>query len=303
MRPYYKLDDDDRRRQGTYGGFGGRRLSIGAPLTPAVKALIIVNIVIFVLELAVKAQGYEAWSNFLHVFAFDPQLAIRRFWVWQFVTYMFLHWSFLHIALNLFFLWMIGGLAEMGLGTRRFLWLYFVSGAFAALLQGLVWYNSSTVGASGAIMGVAAAAAALNPDMTILFFFILPMKMKYFLWVMVFLQLLGASSSAQYAGQPGSSTAYFAHLGGLAAGYLFVKWHRGFANWWYRVTWRLRALRSRVVRLFVRGKAPESTPIDDEDKYRQEVDRLLDKIFRESTESLTPKEREFLKKQSERYKK
>ena len=48
-------------------------------------------------------------------------------------------------------------------------------------------------------------------------------------------------------------------------------------------------MKSRVIGLFVRRRAPESTPIDDEDRYREEVDRLLDKIFRESTESLTPK--------------
>ena len=233
----------------------------------------------------------------MEVFAFTPAMAVERLWLWQFVTYMFLHGSVWHIALNMLFLWMVGGLAEGYLGTRRFVWLYFSAGVAGAAVQSFIFYHASTVGASAAVMGVAAAVATLHPDMRILFFFVIPMRMKHFLWILVAIQILGASASGR-----GGNVAYFAHLAGLAAGYFFVRWHKGasVAAW----KWRMRASRvgDRLKRLVWR-RPPTSVQIDNEEDYRLEVDRLLDKIFREGTQSLTRDENEFLKRTSERYKK
>jgi len=288
MRPYYKLDDDDGDRQS-----GGVRYSIGSPLTKAARWIMLACVAVFVLQLVLKARNETVYKRFLELFAFVPAEAFRGY-VWQFVTYVFLHDGFLHILLNLFFFWMVAGLVEGAIGAKRFLWLFFLSGAAGALAQGLIFPDAATIGASASVMGVAAACAVLYPDMRILFFFIIPMKMKVFLWVLVAFELLSVS-----AGQTAraDNVARFAHLAGLAVGYVFMKFEPRLESLaqhaYYRLSGRFRG--------FVRrGKV---THIEDDEKYRQEVDRLLDKIFHEGTQSLTKEETQFLKEQSEKYKK
>jgi hypothetical protein len=126
--------------------------------------------------------------------------------------------------------------------------------------------------------------------MTILFMFIIPMKMKHFVIFLAIINILAASAG-------GDSIAYFAHLGGLAAGYLFVRWEGRvgpkLARFYYRMTGRFRGF----------TKSSTSTDIPDDDEYQREVDRLLDKIFREGTASLSEEENEFLKDASRRFKK
>lgn len=295
MRPYYDYGDD-RTRSSSGQGAG---YNFGGPLTPAVKWIIGATIVAFIFEYLLGGPDSYAGRRLMEWFGFTPAEAIGRLWLWQFVTYVFLHNGFAHVFFNLFFFWMIGGLVEERLGTRRFVWLYFLSGAVGGLAQAAVAYDATTVGASGAIMGIAAAVAMLYPDMTVLLFFIIPVKMKYFVWVLVLFQVWGLSAAAGAAGGT-DNTAYFAHLAGLGAGYLFIKWHRG-ATWGLsRIYYRIKA-RTRGFQGFT--GAPKVTHIDDDAKYREEVDRLLDKIFREGTQSLTKEESDFLRKQSERFKK
>jgi membrane associated rhomboid family serine protease len=296
MRPYYKYDDDDRERYYRPSGSGG----FGSPMTPAVKWIMGVCIAVFLMEVILGGPNSRADRAVVELFGFIPSLAVGQGWVWQFATYMFLHASFWHIFLNLFFFWMIGGAVEQGLGTRKFLWLYFLSGIAGAAAQVLVAVispahgNVPTVGASGAIMGVTAAVAVLYPDATMLLFFVLPIKMRYFPWVLVLFQIWGLTSEARGAGE---NVAYCAHLAGLGAGYLFMKWHQGFSwsasHFYYRIKNKLR--RSRL--------GQTVTHISDEEKYREEVDRLLDKIFKEGPGSLSQGEKEFLKRQSEKYRK
>jgi membrane associated rhomboid family serine protease len=125
---------------------------------PATYALIALNIAAFVAELvgggAASIQGggqviQDAGLN-------GPQVADGE--VWRIVTAGFLHAGFLHIAINMFALFILGTLLEPGIGTPRFLAVYFVSllaGSFGALLLDP---NETTVGASGAIFGLMSAA-------------------------------------------------------------------------------------------------------------------------------------------------
>jgi membrane associated rhomboid family serine protease len=283
MRPYY----EQAPAQSSYSSFG-----IGSKLTTAVRRIIYACAGVFLLQIVLRSQEGDIYFRFRNLFAFTPMSRLGTTHVWQYVTYMFLHSDFWHIALNLFFFWMIGGIVEERIGTKRFLWLFFLAGIAGAVAQGAIFPGSSTIGASAGIMGVAAAAAALYPDMKILFFFVLPMKMKYFLVVLVLLEVWGASASGN-----GGNVAYFAHLTGLAVGYLFVRHGMKMTGTLNILYYRLRGR----VRGFV-GQA-KTVHIDDDEKYRQEVDRLLDKIFREGTQSLTAQESEFLKKQSDKYKK
>lgn len=287
IRPYYNLDGGAGRRG--YGAYtGGPQRRIGSPLTPAVKGIMIACVAVFLLQIALLNRPGRIGAVFVELFAFTPALAFRRAWLWQMVTYIFLHGNFIHIFFNLFFLWMIGGLVEMRLGTRRFLWLFFVAGVFGALLQGVIFPGDTTVGASASIMGVAAACGALFPEMKILLLFIIPMKMKHFVIVLAAIDIYAASGG-------GGDVAHFAHLGGLGAGYLFVKFHARIAGWFWQTYYRLKD------RFRGSGTKGGSVRMDDGDEHQREVDRILDKIFRESTQSLTKEENEFLKEAGRRF--
>jgi membrane associated rhomboid family serine protease len=290
IRPYYNLDDGRERAEYRYS----MRPSYGmnSRFTPAVKWLMIACGVVYVLQLAIFNRSPQAYGVFLDWFAFKPEFAFGQGRVWQLVSYMFLHDEILfrHIFFNMLFLWMIGWLVERRLGTRRFLWLYFLAGVTGALAQGALSPDSGCIGASGAIMGVAAACGALYPNMTILFMFIIPMKMKYFVLILAAMDLFAASRSF-------GNVAHFAHLAGLGAGYLFIRYEPRIGPRLARIYYRL------ADRLRRRRRGASSTGIGYDDAYQQEVDRLLDKIFREGTTSLSDKENEFLKEASKRFKK
>ena len=130
----------------------------GANATPATYALIAINVVVFLVELANGAGGLSAGpaSSFFRDFAlFGPSVAEGEWY--RLLTCGFLHVSIIHIGFNMFLLLVLGRLLEPALGTPRFLVLYFASllaGSFGALV---VEPNALTVGASGAVFGLAGA--------------------------------------------------------------------------------------------------------------------------------------------------
>ncbi len=137
-----------------------RRIGAGlrSGAAPATYALIAINVAAFVAELAGGgAAGFQAGGTIIHDFGLNGPAVADGDW-WRIVTAGFLHAGFLHIALNMFALFILGTLLEPGIGTPRFLGVYFVSllaGSFGALLLSP---NETTVGASGAIFGLMSAA-------------------------------------------------------------------------------------------------------------------------------------------------
>jgi membrane associated rhomboid family serine protease len=194
------------------------------PVTPAVKALLIANIVLYVIQLLIPAVT--------PLLGLSPELVLRSLWIWQPVTYMFLHGDFFHILFNMLALWMIGVELERLWGTSQFLRFYFVSGVGAAAttllvallpfaFAGPVWY-SLTVGASGAIYGLLLAYAYYYPTRPMMFFPIpIPIPAKYFVMI------LGGIAFLSSLGGRASGVAHATHLGGLVAGYLYLKRGRG----------------------------------------------------------------------------
>jgi membrane associated rhomboid family serine protease len=130
----------------------------GAAATPATYALIAINVVVFLIELASGAGGLsvDGASKFFRDFAlFGPSVANGE--PYRLITSGFLHVSIIHIGFNMFLLLILGRLLEPALGTPRFLVLYFASllaGSFGALVAEP---NALTVGASGAVFGLAGA--------------------------------------------------------------------------------------------------------------------------------------------------
>src|SRR5687768_2869237 len=125
------------------------------PLTPAVKWLIIANVVMFVATLV--------YPPIIQYLGLSPELVIERQWLWQLVTYLFLHGSAVHILLNMLGIWMFGVELERMWGTRQFAKYYAITGIGAGLtvmavgLLPLDWamqtYRGVTIGASGALYG------------------------------------------------------------------------------------------------------------------------------------------------------
>src|SRR5678815_4079022 len=123
------------------------QLSFGGPLTPAVKSLIIVNVAIYVIELLLSgAVGPDAWDFTLTWFALNPVLVLRNLFVWQLVTYMFLHslTSVFHILFNMLALWMFGGEIERAWGATRFVRYYLLCGMGGAVLNCAFAFQSQT---------------------------------------------------------------------------------------------------------------------------------------------------------------
>ncbi len=106
-------------------------------MPPAVKNLLIINVLVFLATLALEPQGTDLYSilglSWIESENFRP---------WQFVTYMFMHGDISHLFFNMFALWMFGYLIENFWGSKRFLTFYFVTGVGAALVQlGINWYE------------------------------------------------------------------------------------------------------------------------------------------------------------------
>jgi len=206
------------------------------PFTPAVKQLLIANGAVFLLTAllgALTSFDVKGWMEF-H-FGLVPVLVFHG-WLWQLVTYGFLHAGLLHILFNLLALWMFGAQLEMDWGYSLFMQFYFFCLVGAALVTVAVSFTGMlgvrpgtvTVGASGGIYGVLVAFGILHGESEIMIF-PLPflIKAKYVVMGLIALALYGALSSAHSGGQ---SIAYMAHLGGALFGYIFLKFvpRRGF---------------------------------------------------------------------------
>ena len=214
------------------------------PVTPAVRALIILNVVGYLLPLV--APSLTLWLGLV------PALVVERWWVWQPLSYMFLHGGLFHLLFNMLALWMFGVDLERLWGTRFFVRFYFVAGIGAAittLVMSLLplgfseaLYVSVTVGASGAIYGLLVAFAMMYPHRPIYLYMLFPIPAR------IFVLIVGAISFLSSISETSGGVAHATHLGGLLAGYLYLAGRRGglvstLRSQWLR--WRLARLRKR----------------------------------------------------------
>ncbi|MFI5177661.1 MAG: rhomboid family intramembrane serine protease [Vicinamibacterales bacterium] len=214
--------------------------------TPAVRAIILVNVAVFLAELATP-------DRIIGWFGLVPAEVIERWRVWQLGTYLFVHspQDVFHILFNMLAVWMFGTDLERRWGTRAFVTYYFVCGIGAGLSMTLVslipWaplhvvYDARTIGASGAVYGLILAWALIFPSRQILFMMFFPIPARVFAFIMGAIALLSA------IGASGGPVANLAHLGGMLAGWLYLK---GPGNMRlelkYRLTkWRMERLRRR----------------------------------------------------------
>src|SRR3954466_12973430 len=196
------------------------------PISTALKALIGVNVVMFVVQVALPITTelfglHPAWI----VHARSSIAPEHTLWVWQVATYMFLHGGIFHIVFNMLALWMFGAELERMWGSRYFLKFYLATGVGAGVLTVLVsllpfgfarqLQYANVIGASGAIYGLLLAYALYFPDRPIYMYFVFPIPAK------IFVAIVGAIAFVSSLGQSGIANA--THLGGLLVGYLYLK--------------------------------------------------------------------------------
>lgn len=262
-------------------------------LTPWVRGLLVANTVVWVLTIAVFTGPW-----FHELFAFDPATAGRRWWA--FVTYMFVHAGFLHLAFNMLMLFLFGPAVEERMGGPAFALYYLICGLGGAAFSfavSLFTPITSFVGASAAVFGVSLAFAMHWPNAPIYVFPIpAPVRAK---WLVVFLataNLVLAISGAEDGG------AHLAHLGGFLFGFIYVRSEAAVVRR-ARVAAQ-RRLPAHVVpqRRSREGRWPQpqpqpTAPGPDEGRS-DELDRVLDKISATGIESLTLEERRLLDEMS-----
>jgi len=197
-------------------------------LPPVTRALLIINVAVFILQMLtgdLLIRPFALWP-----FASPQFPAAPSFEIWQVVTYGFLHGSLTHLFFNMFALYMFGGEIERLLGSRRYLVYYLVCVVGAAVAQLVVLGNMNrpplpTVGASGGVFGLLLAFGMAFPNRRLMLIFP-PIPMPAWLFVTLYglLELyLGVTGSGQ-------GVAHFAHLGGMAAGFVLLQYwarHRG----------------------------------------------------------------------------
>ena len=189
-------------------------------LTPATRAIILVNILVYVLEKVAPV------SMEVHL-ALQPLATPEGlFRPWQLVTYAFLHdpTNIWHIVFNMFALYMFGPPLEQFCGPRRFLAYYFVCLIAAGATQLAVDYAShtgeATIGASGAIFGILLAFATLFPRVKLLLYFVIPMPAWLFVSGCAVLELFFGVTGRE------AGIGHFAHLGGMLGGALMMLYWR-----------------------------------------------------------------------------
>lgn len=191
-------------------------------LTPAVKWLLIANVVVFFAQLLAPSLTL--------IFGLRPADIVGRGWLWQPLTYMFLHAGVFHIGFNMLTLWMFGVQLEALWGTVFFARYFAICGVGAALttvaLSLLPFdfaqhiYGSLTVGASGAIYGVLLAYGLYFPRNQVLLFFLFPVSARVFVAITGVMVLYSALASTL---APAGGVAHFAHLGGLVVGWIYLR--------------------------------------------------------------------------------
>jgi membrane associated rhomboid family serine protease len=262
-------------------------------LPPGIRALMIANVVGFVVGLVVP--------DLHRMFGLVPAQVLGARWLWQPFTYLFLHGNIWHLVFNLFALWMFGMPVESQWGEKDFLKYYFLCGLGAAAAHLALAPHSTipVIGASGSVYGLLVAFAMLYPDAVVYLYFLIPIKAAHMAL------LFGAIEF--FAGATGSTpgVARFAHLGGMLTGWFYIRW------WWVvkvqaKGLWRRSASAEPDDAEPAARPAPRRTPKAVKaaavENDMAEVDRILDKILSQGLESLTDDEKAVMHRYSEKNK-
>ncbi len=283
-------------------------------LTKAVQWLIAINVAIYFLQLTVVGS-----ANMLPALGFQAR-DLSSAW-WTILTYMFVHGGLWHLALNMYTLYIFGPRVEHAWSAGEFTRYYVLCGLGGWFFHLLFARESLLIGASAAVLGVTLAYAMRWPDDEVYLFGVVPLKVKWMMVLLVVMNLAGGVMGS------GGGVAYLAHLGGLAAGWLYLRTSTGTGAGLEKFKQRVspipdlpdetpRAIPRSLPRAREKGneideiiarssaavarrqstQAPPMRPKGE--KRSSELDLVLDKISQEGMESLTADERRMLEEMS-----
>lgn len=189
-------------------------------MPPVTTALIVANVAVFLLQ---SVMPDVAVQLALWPIAASSSGAGIGFAPWQLLTYAFLHGGLVHLAFNMFALYMFGSPIEQVFGARRYLIYYFVCVISAALSQLLVAALMGgiypTVGASGGVFGLLLAYAMYFPNNRVMLLFPpIPMPARVFVILYAAIELYLGVTGTQ------AGVAHFAHLGGMIGGFIMLRY-------------------------------------------------------------------------------
>ncbi|MEC7502052.1 MAG: rhomboid family intramembrane serine protease [Planctomycetota bacterium] len=251
-----------------------------------VTQLVIINAVVYLFEILFDQTNIT--EKYL---ALDSGLFVTNWKLWQIITYGFVHsrGDVFHILGNMFCLWFFGREVEGIYGRRSFLSFYLSTIAIAGVLglysqELITGFPVSLLGASGGVAGVIILYICHFPHRTLLLYFVIPVRAWVLGVIFLFYDFVGTFSDTHVA--------HTAHLVGAACGWIYFKTGWDLSRWVPN--------RKQFDRLGPRRNVRLHQP--KEDKLAEEVDRLLEKINREGTASLSSKERKTLERASQQYK-
>jgi membrane associated rhomboid family serine protease len=216
---------------GSFSRGYGYRFDISGYFPRAIKTICIGCVSVFtVQEISRLLFHAEGWNFWLAWFGLTPHNVTHGF-LWQPITYLFLHGGIGHIFFNLLYLAMFGADLERSWGSRRFYRYYFLCGIGAGLIDVLVrellvaWKFAGahtlldpTIGASGAVYGVLLAVAMVMPDRRVWLF---PIPVTMPMWLVV--TILGGLEFFLTIGDTGDGISHVCHLGGMLVGYIYLR--------------------------------------------------------------------------------
>jgi membrane associated rhomboid family serine protease len=268
------------------------RFAFGYELTPWVKRLLIATTGAFLLTRLTDFLFDR--PLFIEWFSFAPGDIVAR--PWGAVTYMLMHGDIWHLLMNMLCLFFFGPPLESRWGGAAFLRYYLVCGLGGVALSFVFAPASAIIGASAATYGLMLAFAWYWPNAPIYLWGIFPVKAKWLLAGFFVLNFVSAFGGA------GGGIAHFAHLGGLIAGFVYLKIDGALPTGFDRMgasppIERVAVVRKESVREHSVGKVREGAGMRAgrrEAELLDEVDRILDKISESGMGALTEEERRVL---------
>jgi len=278
----------------------------------ATTTLIIANVACFIVfNIFVEISRNRELQDLLYL----SKDGLKKGYIWQVLTFQFLHGNLLHLLFNGVGIYVFGRLVEERMAPVRFLQLYFISGIIGGLVQVLgglfsAKFAGPVIGASAGVSALLAAFSLMfwHQQFKVLLFFFIPIELTgKFLFTLGLAASLIGLGLALIATTPGQSIAHLAHLGGFFAAFLFVSKDGGPARireWISDVSDRRRQktlVPAGKARKYGRWEAEKPAAAQEEelppDQFiSKEVDPILDKISSKGIHSLTEQERKILEK-------
>lgn len=174
--------------------------------------LVLINVIVYIIGLILLNNGYPFYEWFTL-----PDTSSENYKIYQWITYMFLHGSLLHILFNMIVLFSFGPVIENYLGKNKFIIFYILGGLFSAIIHYafIDITDGRILGASGALFALLGYFTLSNPNSKVLLFLIIPMKTKYVITGILFYELIMVIIGVD------DNVGHIAHLAGAFFGFCF----------------------------------------------------------------------------------